>query len=222
MEGRNRGFGELNIEIDDEAIKHWATVSDGDARRALMALEIAVLSLQRSTGFQPVSDDAKTTHDADPRTDVAGHGLEARATEHPIHITLDVAEQSIQQKAIVYDRQGRFRLPGMTGPDEYSALGDDNDEGDDEDCVVITSPIFPGSVTTVDVTAVGGRGYLNAWADFDRNAERADGLLFDRDFVLADGSGSFGIRAARRVFDSLPTMNSTATCWRAVGSASPR
>jgi alpha,alpha-trehalose phosphorylase len=25
-----------------------------------------------------------------------------------------------------HDRHGRFRLPGMTGPDEYSALGDDN------------------------------------------------------------------------------------------------
>jgi alpha,alpha-trehalose phosphorylase len=25
-----------------------------------------------------------------------------------------------------YDRRGRFRIPGVTGPDEYSALGDDN------------------------------------------------------------------------------------------------
>jgi hypothetical protein len=50
------------------------------------------------------------------------------------------------------------------------ALGDDGDaDGDDEDGVVTTSPIFPGSVTTVNVTAVGGRGYLNGWADFNRN-----------------------------------------------------
>src|SRR3984885_7943070 len=39
-----RGYGKLKIEISDEAIEHWARTSDGDARRALTALEIAVLS----------------------------------------------------------------------------------------------------------------------------------------------------------------------------------
>src|SRR5436190_22045751 len=39
-----RGFGKLKIEITDEAIDHWATMCDGDARRALSALEVAVLS----------------------------------------------------------------------------------------------------------------------------------------------------------------------------------
>ncbi len=75
-----RGFGKLNIRIDDEALDHWATTSDGDARRALMALEVAVLSS-------------------------AGDGQQA-AVSQPIHITLDVAEQSIQRKAIVYDATG--------------------------------------------------------------------------------------------------------------------
>ncbi|MGB7157270.1 MAG: AAA family ATPase, partial [Tepidisphaeraceae bacterium] len=42
-----RGFGKLPIKIDDEAVDLWATKSDGDARRALMALEVAVLSLQK-------------------------------------------------------------------------------------------------------------------------------------------------------------------------------
>jgi putative ATPase len=83
-----RGFGKLPIRIDDEAVDLWATMSDGDGRRALMALEVAVLS---STGIPPVSGDA-------------GHGQDAGAT--PIHITLDVAEQSIQRKAIVYDGTG--------------------------------------------------------------------------------------------------------------------
>jgi putative ATPase len=56
-------------------------MSDGDARRGLMALEVAVLS---STS-----------------------GLAASAASSPpIHITLDVAEQSIQRKAIVYDPTG--------------------------------------------------------------------------------------------------------------------
>src|SRR3982751_4930723 len=58
-----RGYGRLKIEIADEAVEHWARTSDGDARRALTALEIAVLS---STGASPVSDaeDAQTGRDA--------------------------------------------------------------------------------------------------------------------------------------------------------------
>lgn len=72
-----RGYGELSVTIDDEAVAHWATMSDGDARRALSALEIAVLSEQR-----------------------------AGAADTPIHIDLNTAEQSIQQKAIAYDRDG--------------------------------------------------------------------------------------------------------------------
>lgn len=66
----DRGYGKLNLNVTDDAIAHWATTSDGDARRALTALEIAVLS----------TDDG--------------------------HIDLDAAEQSIQQKAIVYDATG--------------------------------------------------------------------------------------------------------------------
>ncbi len=67
------GYGKLRIEATDEAISHWATTCDGDARRALTALEIAVLS--------------------------------STASESLV-IDLDAAEQSIQQKAIVYDGTG--------------------------------------------------------------------------------------------------------------------
>jgi putative ATPase len=72
-----RGFGALDIRIDDDALDLWATMSDGDGRRSLMALEVAVLSL---------------------RSEKPG--------ETSIPITLDVAEQSIQRKAIVYDATG--------------------------------------------------------------------------------------------------------------------
>jgi len=72
---KDRGFGNLQFEISDSAINLWATKSDGDARRALMALEVAVLSQQQE-----------------------GAG--------PIRVDLDVAEQSIQRKAIVYDGTG--------------------------------------------------------------------------------------------------------------------
>lgn len=88
---RERGFGQIAILLDDDALNLWATMSDGDGRRALMALEVAVLS---SAGSMPMSG----------VSDAPGHRQNAPAT--PIHITLDVAEQSIQRKAIVYDGTG--------------------------------------------------------------------------------------------------------------------
>jgi len=41
----NRGLGKLNIEATPEALEFLAAICDGDARRALTALEIAALSL---------------------------------------------------------------------------------------------------------------------------------------------------------------------------------
>lgn len=41
---KERGFGNLNIEITEEAVLHLAKSSDGDARKALSALEVAVLT----------------------------------------------------------------------------------------------------------------------------------------------------------------------------------
>jgi putative ATPase len=73
-----RGFGNFNVQVDKDAIDFWATTSDGDARRALMALEIAVLSLMK----------------------------EQQDPSEPLHVTLAVAEESMQRKAIVYDPTG--------------------------------------------------------------------------------------------------------------------
>jgi len=87
----DRGYGKLNLTVTDDAIGHWATICDGDLRRALTALEIAVLSClhhQQDT----VSD--TTTTNAPPSQDCQ------------IVIDLVIAEQSIQQKAIVYDGSG--------------------------------------------------------------------------------------------------------------------
>jgi len=81
-----RGYGRMNIEITDEAIDHWATMCDGDARRALTALEIAVLSGGKA-----------------PRHE----GTEARREGgERIVIDRDVAAESIQRKAIEYDATG--------------------------------------------------------------------------------------------------------------------
>jgi putative ATPase len=67
-----RGLGKYQIHIHDDALEFLAEVSDGDARRALSALEVGVLS--------------------------AGPG--------PIEFTRQLAEESVQRKAVQYDRQG--------------------------------------------------------------------------------------------------------------------
>ena len=45
---RERGLGNEQVKIDDEALEFLAEVSDGDARRALGALEVGVLSSSRA------------------------------------------------------------------------------------------------------------------------------------------------------------------------------
>jgi putative ATPase len=98
------GYGKLKIDITDEAIAHWAKTSDGDARRALTALEIAVLSSlsESSPSPQPSPPNTgKRGQEEDMRTNPA-----EQAAQPPILIDLNVAEQSIQRKAIVYDATG--------------------------------------------------------------------------------------------------------------------
>src|SRR6476659_10089101 len=67
-----RGLGKYEATIDDDALKFLAEVSDGDARRALGALEVGVLS----------------------------------SHERPLKFTKALAEESVQRKAVDYDRAG--------------------------------------------------------------------------------------------------------------------
>jgi len=81
MTDRERGLGRYDLRVTDEALDHWARTSDGDARRALAALEVAVLSQAPDPHAAP--EDAG-----------------------PIRVDLTVAEESIQQKALRYDGTG--------------------------------------------------------------------------------------------------------------------
>lgn len=45
-----RGFGKLRIEADDDALQHLAITADGDARKCLSALEIAVVTTPPTDG----------------------------------------------------------------------------------------------------------------------------------------------------------------------------
>jgi len=71
-----RGLGKMGVEADPAALEFLATICDGDARKALTALEVAVLSQAR-----------------------AGGGEKMR-------LTVDIAKESVQKKSIQYDGTG--------------------------------------------------------------------------------------------------------------------
>lgn len=72
LQDAERGLGREDVEMADDALEFLAEVCDGDARRALSALEIGVLS------------------------------TDAR----PLKFTRQLAEESVQRKAVTYDADG--------------------------------------------------------------------------------------------------------------------
>jgi len=98
VKNKERGLGNAPLKIDKDALLHLAKLSDGDARRALNALEIGTLTT-------PAAKDGN------------------------IHYTLKVAEESIQKKAVVYDKDedGHYDtisafIKSMRGSDPDAAL----------------------------------------------------------------------------------------------------
>jgi putative ATPase len=95
---KGRGLGGYRVEMAEEALEHLSEMSEGDARRALNALEVGVLSAEADT-------------------------------QGVIHYNLRVAEESIQRKAIVYDKLGDAHydaasafIKSMRGGDPDAAL----------------------------------------------------------------------------------------------------
>ena len=77
LENKERGLGQLNITIDEEALQQIAIFANGDARIALNVLELA-----------------------------AQAGGEASREHVPIHITLSTVEDVMQHRALLYDKGG--------------------------------------------------------------------------------------------------------------------
>jgi putative ATPase len=92
---RQRGLGQYDVHLHDDALDFLAEVSDGDARRALGALEVGVLS----------------------------------SGQQPIEFTRALAEESVQRKAVEYDRTGDAHydaisalIKSMRGSDPDAAI----------------------------------------------------------------------------------------------------
>jgi putative ATPase len=75
LEDQERGYGDKEIKLDEDAEAHLIRVAGGDGRNALNALELAVESTL-----------------PDP--------------EGVIQVTLDIAQDSIQRRAVLYDKDG--------------------------------------------------------------------------------------------------------------------
>ena len=92
-----KGLGAYHAAIDKDALAFLANTANGDARTALNALELAVLTTEAENGT--------------------------------VHITLEVAEDCIQKRALNYDRDGDNHydtisafIKSMRGSDPDAAL----------------------------------------------------------------------------------------------------
>ena len=101
---KERGLGNLPIQMTDEALDFLAEMSDGDARRALTALEVGVLSALPS----------------EPKASAPGAS---------ISFTLGLAQDSIQRKQLDYDATGDAHydvtsafIKSMRGSDPDAAI----------------------------------------------------------------------------------------------------
>jgi putative ATPase len=74
LQDPERGYGKLDVRIDEDALEHLISTANGDARSLLNALELAVETTPPEDGV--------------------------------IRIDLAVAEDSIQRRAVLYDKEG--------------------------------------------------------------------------------------------------------------------
>ena len=99
---RERGYGAFNVRIDADALDHLIAVADGDARSLLNALQLSVETSPET--FPPPSAEE-------------------------IHIDREIAEESIQRRAILYDKEGDYHfdtisafIKSLRGSDPDAAL----------------------------------------------------------------------------------------------------
>src|SRR5213075_1577483 len=111
-----RGLGKYNVKMDADARRHLAKLSDGDARKCLNALEVGVLTTPPMAGATYSGRDARKR-------------VPPTAAAPILHFTLQVAEESIQSKAVVYDKKGDAHydtisafIKSMRASDEKGAI----------------------------------------------------------------------------------------------------
>jgi putative ATPase len=94
LSDKERGLGTIPVNLHDDAAEFIAQTCDGDARQALSALEIGVLS----------------------------------SDQRPVEFTLELAAESVQRKAVQYDRDGDSHYDSISALIK-SIRGSDPDAG---------------------------------------------------------------------------------------------
>jgi putative ATPase len=102
LKNRARGYGKWTVSFEEGALEHLVKIAAGDARTLLNALQLAVETTPES--FPPPEDEE-------------------------IHIDLQTAEESIQQKVVLYDKEGDYHfdtisafIKSIRGSDPDAAL----------------------------------------------------------------------------------------------------
>ena len=102
LSDRERGYGRWRIEFDDGALEHLVNIASGDARSLLNALQLAI----------------ETSPETFPPRD-----------GETIRVSLAAAEESIQRKVVLYDKEGDYHfdtisafIKSIRGSDPDAAL----------------------------------------------------------------------------------------------------
>jgi putative ATPase len=121
-----RGLGKYSVRMEADARRHLAKLSDGDARKCLNALEVGVLTTPPVAGVPDSGAQARTSLRKSARKAAADNPGYSGGV---IHFTLQVAEESIQSKAVVYDKKGDAHydtisafIKSMRASDEKGAI----------------------------------------------------------------------------------------------------
>lgn len=83
IKNKERGYGEFKISFEEGALEHIVEIAKGDARSLLNALQLAI-----ETSVENFPPDKGTS----------------------LFISKEVAEESIQQKAVLYDKEGDYHF----------------------------------------------------------------------------------------------------------------
>ena len=105
LHDKERGLGQLNITVDEDALHQIAIFANGDARTALNILDLAV---QGNRGSEETRESGQE--------------------QTPIHITLAMIEDAMQHRALLYDKSGDQHYD-MISALHKSLRGSDPDAG---------------------------------------------------------------------------------------------
>jgi putative ATPase len=113
---RERGYGRWQVVFEEGALEHLVEVAGGDARSLLNALELAV----ETSWFPSFPENSSPPSGAAPWPPPPGA---------EIRISLPAAEESIQRRAVLYDRDGDYHfdtisafIKSVRGSDPDAAL----------------------------------------------------------------------------------------------------